>query len=194
MAELGVTVAIIQSEKILLIKREDYEVWCLPGGMVDNHETIIEAAIREAYEETGLVVEFTRLVGVYSRIGGGVDIHTILLKGNPVGGELQANSKEILEIRFFHRNELPEYMFWWHKQQISDTYGSVGGSVVCTHRIVPPINVGSRRELYELRDRSGLSRFEFYRYYFESNGLMITEREISETNHADVVSNGQYRR
>ena len=54
---------------VLLIQRanDPYEGSCaLPGGFVDVGETVEDAAIREAKEETGLDVELLRLVGVYS--------------------------------------------------------------------------------------------------------------------------------
>ena len=64
MSVLAVIVAIIEDGKILLTKREDVEVWCLPGGGVEDGESVAEAGIREAKEETGLDVELTSLVGV----------------------------------------------------------------------------------------------------------------------------------
>lgn len=55
--------------KIILIKRKNdpYQgFWALPGGMVEEDETVEEAAVREAKEETGVRIELKRLVGVYS--------------------------------------------------------------------------------------------------------------------------------
>ncbi len=62
---------VVTSEEghVLLIRRgtDPYEgYWALPGGFVEVGETLEEAAVREAEEETGLQVEIVRLVGVYS--------------------------------------------------------------------------------------------------------------------------------
>ena len=54
---------------VLLIRRgtDPYEgMWALPGGFVEVGETVENAAVREAKEETNLDVELERLVGVYS--------------------------------------------------------------------------------------------------------------------------------
>ena len=71
-----------------------------------------EAAVREAREETGLVVETGELLGVYDRIlrdaERRVQYHYVLVDFlcRPVGGELLAAS-DAAEVQWFTREELP---------------------------------------------------------------------------------------
>src|SRR5215472_14084982 len=52
--------------EILLIRRTDNGNWALPGGAIEMGESVAEAAVRETFEETGIRVEVTGLLGVYS--------------------------------------------------------------------------------------------------------------------------------
>lgn len=52
--------------KVLLTRRTDNGLWCLPGGAMDSGESAAEGCEREVFEETGLSVRVKRLVGVYS--------------------------------------------------------------------------------------------------------------------------------
>jgi 8-oxo-dGTP diphosphatase len=61
MAMLAVVVSIVQDSTILLIKREDFAVWSLPGGEVDPGESFVQAAHREVAEETGLHIRLRHL-------------------------------------------------------------------------------------------------------------------------------------
>jgi ADP-ribose pyrophosphatase YjhB (NUDIX family) len=175
---LAANVAIIEAGKVLLMQREDLEVWCLPGGEVDPGESLAQAAIREAREETGLEVELLRLTGVYSRTGGEVCFHVASYAARPVGGFLAGQPGEVIDLAYWAPDALPEPMFWWHRQQIADAFAGVGGSAAWNMRVETAEPYGSRQELYARRDSSGLSRQGFYRYFFESRGRGEARREV----------------
>lgn len=163
MPGIAAIIAIMEDEKILLTKREDFEVWCLPGGGVDEGESLAKAAIREAKEETGLDVELTRLVGVYSRIGGmWNDVHAVLFAAKPVGGALKIQQGETLEVAYFPFDDLPDELLFGHRQRILDAIHEASGIAVRQEMNLKVDYKPTRKELYELRDQSGLSRKQFY--------------------------------
>jgi ADP-ribose pyrophosphatase YjhB (NUDIX family) len=119
-------IVVNEAGEVLLIKRSDNGRWCLPGGHVDYGETIAQAAVREAYEETGIRVEVERLSGVYSRPYQAVEglerpSHYVIvaLVCRPVGGEL-ALSQESLEVRYFAPGQFPDTLWSWHRERIED--------------------------------------------------------------------------
>ena len=163
MVVLAVIVAVIENEKILLTRREDFEVWCLPGGGVEEGESAAQAAIREAKEETGIDVQLTRLVGVYSRIGGmDHDVHAVLFAAKPVGGALTPQPGETIEVRYFPFVEIPNELLFGHKRRILDAIHQVGGIAVRQELKLSMEDKPTRQELYSLRDQSGMSRQQFY--------------------------------
>src|SRR3990172_7682886 len=127
MPGIAVNVAVIHEGKILLTKREDFEVWCLPSGGVEDGESLAEAAIRETKEETGLDVELTRLVGVYSRLGGLPDVHAVLYTARPIGGELKTQPGETIEVAYFSFDHLPEEISFGHIKRITDAINDMQG-------------------------------------------------------------------
>nr|WP_230205200.1 NUDIX domain-containing protein [Parafrankia elaeagni] len=50
---------------VLCIRRRDNGAWQIPGGVLEQGETLHEALIREVREETGIAVEPVRLTGIY---------------------------------------------------------------------------------------------------------------------------------
>ncbi|GIV80057.1 NUDIX domain-containing protein [Litorilinea aerophila] len=165
---LGVNVAILHQGRLLLTRREDFEVWCLPGGAVDPNESIAQAAVREVWEETGLEVVLTRLVGLYSRPAWHDGHHNALFVARPIGGELRLCPGETIELAYFHPAQLPGDLLPWHRRQIADALAGYGGSVVVTEAGEWPFDPAlSRQEIYALRDRSGLSRRAFLARHLE---------------------------
>jgi len=112
---VGVGAIIIENASVLLVKRAHPPIqgqWSIPGGVLEVGELVRDAAVREAREETGLIVEPGDLLGVYDRILRNseqrVQYHYVLVDFlcRPVGGELLAAS-DAVEVRWFTREELP---------------------------------------------------------------------------------------
>src|SRR5688572_30596106 len=51
--------------RLLLVRQRDDGVWSTPGGSMEFDETPADAVVREAWEETGLMVTPRRVFGVY---------------------------------------------------------------------------------------------------------------------------------
>jgi len=181
MPTIAVNVAVINDGKILLTKREDFEVWCLPGGGVEEGESLAEAGIREAREETGLDVELTRLVGVYSRMGGGMhDVHAVLYTAKPISGELKTQINETLEVAYFPFEQLPNEILFGNKKRINDAINHTSGVSVRQELRMKDSRIYTRKEIYEMRDQSGLTRQQFYLQRFEQAEI----KEVVEVGNA----------
>lgn len=179
MTTIGVNIAIIQNGKILLTKREDFEVWCLPGGAVDEGESVAQAAIREAREETGLEVELTRLIGLYSHPNESALIgHIISFGARPIGGQFQPDPREVVEMSYFAPDDIPADLLITHLRRIQDAFSGVGGGVAWSQEVDYPFTPDiTRKDIYRLRDQSGLSRRD---YYFATLGKDSSSRETLE--------------
>ena len=112
---VGVGAVIVEQSRVLLIRRGQPPLlgeWSLPGGVLECGETLREAVVREAREETGLVVETGEMLGVYERVirggEGRVRYHYVMIDFlcRPVGGDLNAGS-DVADVRWFTRDELP---------------------------------------------------------------------------------------
>ena len=112
-AGVGLVIRNIDGD-ILLERRSDNGLWGLPGGRIEPGESILQTALREAKEETGLTIVVTRLLGVYSgpedRIvtfpDNVVQLVDILLEASIVSGNLVCSSESI-ELRFFKVGGFP---------------------------------------------------------------------------------------
>lgn len=91
--------AIVTNEKneVLLIKGPS-RGWEMPGGQVEQGESIKEAAIRETKEESGINIEILKFCGIFQNVE--ESICNTLFLGRAVGG-VPTTSPESLEVGFF---------------------------------------------------------------------------------------------
>jgi ADP-ribose pyrophosphatase YjhB (NUDIX family) len=110
-------VAAVRDEqgRLLMIHRTDNDLWALPGGGHDIGESIADTVVREVREETGIDVEVTRLVGLYTDPrhvmayddGEVRQQFSICFAATPTGGTLTTSS-ESREVRWVDPADLHE--------------------------------------------------------------------------------------
>ena len=103
-----------ERKRALLVRHAEGNDWTTPGGMIEPYETPADAAVRETWEETGLHVALTRIVGVFGGAicsgaysnGDRVSWVSTLFAAERVSGAPRPDGEETLEVRYFDRSEL----------------------------------------------------------------------------------------
>jgi hypothetical protein len=90
------------------------------------------------------------------------DVHAVLFAARPVGGELQTQPGETIEVGYFPFEEIPDALLFGHRRRILDAIHGVAGIAVKQELNLPEEGKPTRKELYALRDQSGLPRQQFY--------------------------------
>ena len=109
------------NKKILLIHHKKFDRWVQPGGHIDENETFEEAALREAYEETGVKVrllgerfpredDFIRPLGIQKNRNNRGDLHIdVIYPAVPVNCvKTEPQLSETYNAQWFSRAELEE--------------------------------------------------------------------------------------
>jgi len=110
--------------KVLLIKRKNEpfrDQWALPGGFLEENETLAEGAKRELEEETGLKLEKLQQIGAFGTPGRdprGRTISIAFLTLIDAEAKVKA-SDDAVDSKWFSFNDLPDLAFD-HREIISE--------------------------------------------------------------------------
>ncbi len=107
-----------ENNNVLLVLRNDSNLWTLPGGGLKEGESPWQGVIREIKEETGYDVEVIRLIGVYSKPKKNEIV--LLFKCKIIGGKMRLN-EEAKDIRYFSPKEIPENTIPKQAERIKDS-------------------------------------------------------------------------
>jgi 8-oxo-dGTP diphosphatase len=111
---VGVGAVIIQDARVVVVKRATEPLkgrWSIPGGMLELGEKLREGTVREALEETGLIIEAGDVLDVFDAIyvdpTGLTQYHYVLIDFlcRLIGGQLRASS-DVSEARCVSESEL----------------------------------------------------------------------------------------
>ena len=108
--KLDTRAAIFKDDKILLV-HENNGTWSLPGGWVDVLESVKSNTIKEVREETGLIVDATKLIAVQDRNKHNKPVYAygvckVFVLCELLGGKFEENI-ETTEIKYFSLDEIP---------------------------------------------------------------------------------------
>lgn len=117
---------VVNNNQVLMVKRAQEPMsgyWALPAGYLEWNESVEACAMRELTEETGVVGQNPRLVGIYSdptrdedgRQNVGV-LYSIEYKS-----EIKAGTpEEVIQVSWFELNNLPDKIAFDHRKMIQD--------------------------------------------------------------------------
>jgi ADP-ribose pyrophosphatase YjhB (NUDIX family) len=97
--------------ELLLIQRGDSGVWLYPTGWADIGYSPAEVAVKEVEEETGILAEPIRVIGILDgqRFGSrGMPFYSLVFHLRAVGGELDPHPLEARAVGWFAEDALPE--------------------------------------------------------------------------------------
>ncbi len=123
--------------RVLLVKHSDKQIWVAPGGSIEPNEAPADAAVREMWEETGLLVQPVKILGVY----GGPPFEVVYQNGDrvsyvmtvfeclPVEGRMHPDGNETLEVRYFSEADLATIdLAAWARIVLPDIYRAKEGA------------------------------------------------------------------
>ncbi|MFT8322073.1 MAG: NUDIX hydrolase [Bacillus sp. (in: firmicutes)] len=105
---------ILNEKKELLLIKGPRRGWEMPGGQVEEGESLRDAAIRETKEESGIDIEVIRFCGVFQNVE--KSVCNTLFFGKPIGGT-PTTSSESLEVGYFPLDKALKMVTWKNFRQ-----------------------------------------------------------------------------
>lgn len=121
--KLTVDIIIETARGVVLIRRKNPPFgWAIPGGFVDRGETVEQAAVREAKEETSLELENLRQFHVYSDPKRDPRGHTVSVVFTAEGKGTPKAASDAKEIGVFDQESLPDEIAFDHRKILEDYF------------------------------------------------------------------------
>lgn len=114
---------------VIIRRRNEPRAYALPGGFIDDGEPAEDAAVREMREETGLEVELTGLLGVYSNPDRDPRQHTlsVVFVGKACNPDFLNAGDDAEDAAFYPLDALPEPMAFDHAKILADFAEVIAG-------------------------------------------------------------------
>ena len=102
------------NRRVLLVRHVEGNLWTNPGGMIEPYETPADAAVREMWEETGLFVELTHIIGVFGgplcsityANGDKASWVSTVFGATVISGAPRPDGDETLEVRYVSQDQV----------------------------------------------------------------------------------------
>lgn len=127
--------------KVLMVKNMDNGTWSLPGGAVENNESLEEAAVREVKEETGYEIKVHGVVAVNEAILHKYDVHALFItfRVEIIGGQSRISRPDEIGAIEWVELEQAQERYPYYKKGIVDLVKS-GREIFYYNEAIPVMN------------------------------------------------------
>ena len=116
------TIIRYQGGIVLIERKNEPSGWAIPGGFVEIGESVEQAAVREAREETSLDVALVEQFYTYSKPGRDPRFHTVTVVFIGIGAGALKGRDDARRAEVFLPNNLPGQIAFDHRKIIQDYY------------------------------------------------------------------------